>query len=125
MVNTGPRLPLDTVTLPPAGSVIYLHNLEHPYLEQEGPCDVWILIYLEIPASAKVKIRVDLDFFAQAVVPPELLLSLALPNYPGFSCLTSFRHYTYVMDCLSAWSLPPQISPSESLTPWSGTSTNS
>ena len=103
IANAGPRLPLDTTTLPPVGRVIRLQNLEHLYLEQEDPCDIgWILAHLDIPISTKVKIHIDLDAGGQTAIPVELLFDLALPNHLGFPHLTDPHRCAYAVDCQSA-----------------------
>ncbi|KAF9648415.1 hypothetical protein BDM02DRAFT_2275395 [Thelephora ganbajun] len=53
VANAGPRLPLDTITLPLATRIAHLRNLQYLYLGQEDACDIgWMLIHLKIPISA-------------------------------------------------------------------------
>ena len=97
VANAGPRLPLDTPTLPPATRVIHLRNLQHLYLEQEDAYDVgWMLIHLKIPDSANVRIFVDSG--GQTAVRLELTFDLALPDHPGFPHLTNLRRCTYAVN---------------------------
>ena len=99
VANAGPRLPLDTTTLPPATHVTHLQNLQHLYLEQKDPCDIgWMLNHLKIPASANVRIFVDFDSCGWSVAPLELVLDLALPNHPGFPHPTNLHRCTYAVD---------------------------
>ena len=99
VTNAGPRLPLHTTLLPPAGRVIYLPNLEHLYLEQEDACDVgWILAHLKIPISTKVRIHVDLEVGGEPTIPLGGVFDLILPNLPGFPHLTNLRRCTYAVD---------------------------
>jgi len=99
VANAGPRLPLDTATLPAATRVVHLRNLQRLYLEQEDACDIgWMLIHLKIPASANVRIFVDLDYDRRSGVPLRLAFNLALPNHPGFPHLTNLYCCTYGVD---------------------------
>ena len=97
VANAGPRLPLDTPTLPPATRVIHLPNLQHLYFEQVDACDIgWMLIHLEIPESANVRIFVD--YGGRTDAPLEPILDLVLPNHPGFPHLTDLPRCTYAVN---------------------------
>ena len=96
VANAGPRLPVDTITLPPATRTAHLRNLRRLYLEQQDACNVgWMLIHLKIPISADVRIFVDLESGGRPVVSLELAFNLALPNHPGFPHFTNLRNCTY------------------------------
>ena len=96
VANAGPRLPVDTITLPPATRTAHLRNLRCLYLEQQDACNVgWMLIHLKIPISADVRIFVDLDSGEQPVVSLELAFNLALPNHPGFPHSNNPRNCSY------------------------------
>ena len=99
VANAGPRLPLDTTVLPPATRVVHLRKLQQLYLEQEDPCDVgWVLIHLNIPISANVRIFVDIRPDNRTPVPLGLVFDLILPNHPGFPHLTDVHRCTYAVD---------------------------
>ena len=99
LANAGPRFPLLTTALPPASHIVHLHNLQQLYLEQEDVCDVgWILVHLDIPASANVRIFVDLSLGEQRNVPLEHVFDLALPDHHGFPHLTNPYRCTYAVD---------------------------
>jgi hypothetical protein len=103
VANAGPRLRLDTATLPPATRVIHLHNLKRLYLAQEAARDVgWVLVHISIPVSADVKIHVNFAFSRQTPGPPGLVFDLALPDHPGFPHLTDPRRCTYAVRHRSA-----------------------
>ena len=98
VANAGPRLPIDATTLPPATRVVHLQNLRRLYLEQDDACDIgWMLIHLEISASASVRIFVDIRSRGRSAVPPELVFDLALPDHPGFPHLTKLHRCAYAL----------------------------
>ncbi|KAF9783808.1 hypothetical protein BJ322DRAFT_1067186 [Thelephora terrestris] len=100
VANAGPRLPLHTTTLPPATRVVHLHNLRQLYIEQTDACDVgWMLIHLDIPASANVRIFVDLSL---SNVPIGLVFELALPDHQELPHLTDLHCCTYTVDSPSS-----------------------
>ena len=93
----GPRLPPDSINLPPATRVVHLHNLRHLYLEQGDPCDIgWILVHLKVPISTNVKIFVN-SGRGESAVPLDLVFDLALPNHHGFPHLINLHRCTYTM----------------------------
>ena len=98
VANAGPQLPLHTTLLPPACRVVHLHYLEHLYLEQGDACDVgWMLVHLNIPISAKVRIHVDLKAGWDPPIQVESVFDLVLPNHPGFPHLTNLRRCIYAV----------------------------
>ena len=65
----------------------------------EDVCDVgWILVHLNIPISANVRIFVDLSVGEQRNVYLKLALDLALPDHHGLPHLTNLRCCTYAVD---------------------------
>jgi hypothetical protein len=97
VANSGPRLPTNTTALPPPIRVVHLPNLQRLYLEQNVACRVgWMLLHLKIPASANVRISVELSSIRWFNVPaPEHSFDLALPDYPGLPHLTNLHRCTY------------------------------
>jgi hypothetical protein len=97
VVNSGPRLSINTTALPPPIRVVHLPNLQRLYLEEDVACRVgWMLLHLKIPASASVRISVDLSSVRWSAIPsPALLFDLALPDYPGLPHLADLHRCTY------------------------------
>jgi len=95
VANAGFWLPRNTTILPSATRVVHLHNLQRLYLKQDDPCNIgWMLIHLKIPASANVRIAVDLSS-RLAPAPLRLVPDLALPDHPGLPHLASLRRCSY------------------------------
>ena len=100
VANAGPRSHFHAITIPPANRTVHLRNLQQLYLEQEDVCDVGgILVHLNIPISANVRIFVDLSGDSEIVTDPlEEVFDLALPDHYWLPHLTNPHRYTYVVD---------------------------
>ena len=100
IANAGPRSRFHTTTIPPASRTVHLRNLQQLYLEQEDVCDVGgILVHLDIPVSANIRIFVDLSGGnPMASDPLELVFDLALPDHYWPPHLANPRRCTYEVD---------------------------